>query len=168
MDDPTTQTLVVSICYYLQCSLEKIKPFKNVGGIQSASDKFKVQWAEFDEVEYNSTAPTLKTMEFIDCLFKKKDDWTSTPNALKVLHETFVALTKTSPIVFLEDWKKNRDFHPSPAASLWTAAIRVLGCAFNLKVQIQQTVKSILKNNMKDFKFNLLCGKFLLCHTKQV
>ena len=30
---------------------KKIKLFKNVGGIQSASNKFKVQWAEFDELK---------------------------------------------------------------------------------------------------------------------
>ena len=80
--------------------MEKIKPFKNVG------NKFKVQWAEFDEVEYNSTTPTSNTMEFIDCLVKKKGDWMRTPDALKVLHRTFVSLSKTSPEVFLEDGKE--------------------------------------------------------------
>ena len=94
-------------------------------------------------------------MDFIDCLVKKKGDWTKTPEAIKVLHGTFVALSTTSPVkVFLDDWKSNsRDLYPSPEAALWLAAIRVLGCAFVLKVHIRPTVKSIIKNDMKDLKF---------------
>ena len=55
--------------------------------------------------------------------------------------------------MFLKDWKKNGDLHLSPAATLWATAIRVLGCAFVLKVQIRTTAKNILKKDMKDHKF---------------
>ena len=92
-------------------------------------------------------------MEFIACLVKKEGDWTKTPDACKVLHHTFASLTKTSPEVFLGNWKKHGDLQPTSVASLWTAAIGVLGCAFNLRMQIQRTAKDILKNNMKDLKF---------------
>ena len=70
--------------------------------------------------------------------------------ARQLLHHTFVALFKTSPEIFLGNWKKNGDLHPFSAASLWTAAIGVLGCAFALKVQIKLSAKGILKNDMKD------------------
>ena len=55
--------------------------------------------------------------------------------------------------MFLDNWKSNGNLHLSPEATLWLAAIRVLGCAFVLKVHIQPTVKSILKNDMKNLKF---------------
>ena len=57
-------------------------------------------------------------MDFIDCLVKKKGAWTKTPRAVKVFHGTFVALSKTSPEVFLDDWKRNGDLHPSPEVAL--------------------------------------------------
>ena len=123
------------------------------------SDKFKGLWDESDEVEYNSNTPISKIMEFIDCLVKKKGDWTKSRGAAKVLHDIFASLSKTSPEVCLDDWEKNGDLHPSPEATLWLAAIRVLGCAFVLKSQIRQTVKSILKNDMKDLQFR---GKKLI------
>ena len=55
--------------------------------------------------------------------------------------------------MFLNNWKKNTDLHPSPEATLWTAAIRVLGCVFVLQVQIRTSAKAILKNEMKDLKY---------------
>ena len=91
-------------------------------------------------------------MAFISVLVKKKEDWTKTVEARKLLHHTFVSLSKTSPEVFIGDWKRNRDLHPSSAASLWTAAIKVLGCSFDLKVQIKLTAKGILKSDIKDLK----------------
>ena len=103
-------------------------------------------------VEFNNNLIS-KITEFIACLVKKKDDWTKTPDTHKVLHHTFVALTKTSPKVFLGDWEKNGDLHPSSIAFLWATAIRVLGCAFNLRVQFRMTAKGILKNDVKDLKF---------------
>ena len=75
-----------------------------------------------------------------------------TAGACKVLHHTFIALSKTSWEVFGGDWKKNGDLHPSPPASLWTAAIKVLGCSFDLKFQLKLTAKGILKSDMKDLK----------------
>ena len=66
-----------------------------------------------------------------------------------MFHNTFVAHSKTSLEVFIGDQKRNGDLHPSVAASLWTAAIKVLGCSFNLKVQIKLTAKSIVKSDMK-------------------
>ena len=92
-------------------------------------------------------------MEFIECLVKKKGKWTQSREGAKVLYNIFVFLSKTSPEVFLNDWKKNGDLRPSSEATLWTAAIRVLGCVFVLQVQIHTTAKAILKNKMKDLKF---------------
>ena len=82
---------------------KKIKPFEDSSVIQGVSDQFKVLWDEFDEVEYNSNTPVSKIIDFIDCLVKKKGDWTKTREAVKVLHELFVALSKTSPEVFFVD-----------------------------------------------------------------
>ena len=132
---------------------KKIKPYKDVGDIKSASTKFQDLWTEFDANKYTPTTPILNIMEFIACLVKKKDEWTKTAPACKLLHHTFAALTKTSQEVFLGKQKKNDDLHPSSAASLWTAAIRVLGCSFALKVQIKMSAKGIVKNNMKDLQF---------------
>ena len=92
-------------------------------------------------------------MEFIECLFKKKGEWTQSQEVAKVLHDIFVSLSNTAPKVFLEDWKKNGDLHPSTEATLWAASISVLGYAFVLKVQILTTAKAILKKDMKDLKF---------------
>ena len=64
----------------------------------------------------------------------------------------FCALSKTSPEVFGADWKKAGELHPSPEASLWTAAIQALGCSFKLAVHIQLTTKGILKSDMKNCK----------------
>ena len=91
-------------------------------------------------------------MEFIECLVKKKGEWPQSWEGAKVLQDTFVFLSKTSPEVFLDDWK-NGDLHTSPEATLWAVEIRVLGCAFVHKVQIRLTVKAILKKDMKDLKF---------------
>ena len=49
--------------------------------------------------------------------------------------------------------KKNGNFHPSPEVTLWAAAIKDLGCTFNLKVQVRSTVKDIIKKEMNDLKF---------------
>ena len=127
--------------------LKKIKPYADVDDIKSASTKFQEIWANSNTNKYSPTTPVLTIMVFISVLVKKKGDWTKTGPAPKLLHHTFVALSKTSPEVFVGDWKKNGDLHPSSAASLWTAAIKVLGCDFALKVQ-----KGILKNDTKDLK----------------
>ena len=102
--------------------------------------------------------PIPKIMEFIESLVKKKDPWTKARPAITVLHHTFVALTKTSPKVFLGNWENSGDLQPSAPGSLWTAVIKVLGCSFSLQVPIKVTAKSILKNDMKDLK---LRGKSL-------
>ena len=91
-------------------------------------------------------------MAFITVLVKKKEDWTKTVEARTLFHRTFVALSKISTEVFIGDWKRNGDLHPSLVASLWTAAIKVLSCSFDLKIQIKLTAKGILKSNMKDLK----------------
>ena len=54
--------------------------------------------------------------------------------------------------VFCGDWKQSGKLQPSPPASLWTATFKVLGCSFNLKVQIKLTAKGILKSNSKDLQ----------------
>ena len=82
---------------------KKFKPFKDSSVIQGVSNKFKVLWDEFNEVEYNSNTPIFKIMEFIDCLVKKKGDWTKSHGATKVLNEIFVSLSKTSPKVFFDN-----------------------------------------------------------------
>ena len=61
--------------------------------------------------------------------------------ALKLLHHTFVPLTKNSPKVVFGDWKKSGDLHLSTPGSLWIAEIKVLGCSFSLQVPIKVTVK---------------------------
>ena len=106
----------------------------------------------FDETEYNSKTSIVKIIEFVERLVKKKGKWTQSREGAKVLHDISVSLSKTSPKVFLDDWKNNGDLHPSPEATLWAAEIRVLCCAFVLQVQIRTTVKAILKNKMKDLK----------------
>ena len=77
------------------------------------SDKFKVLWDEFDEVEYNYNTPISKIMEFIDCLVKKKGNWTKSCGAAKFLHKFFISLSKTSMEVFLGDWKMENEQRPS-------------------------------------------------------
>ena len=57
-------------------------------------------------------------MEFIECLVKKMGEWTQSGEGAKVLHDIFVSLSKISPEVFLDNWKDNRDLHPSPEATL--------------------------------------------------
>ena len=124
-----------------------------MSAIQGVSDKFKKLWDEIDVEEYNSKTSIVKIMESIECLVKKKGEWTQSREGAKALYDIFVSLSKTSPEVFLHDWKKYGDLHLSPEATLWAAAIRVLGCAFVLQVQIRTTAKAILKNKMKDLKF---------------
>ena len=85
-------------------------------------------------------------------LDKKKEDWTKTVEARNLVNNTFIALFKMSLEVFGGDWKQIGGLNPSLPASLWTAAIKVLGCSFDLKVQIKLTAKSILKSDMKDLK----------------
>ena len=135
---------------------KKIKAFKNVRVIQSHSHshstKFQGLWSKSSLVTYSSTTPVLTIMDFISVLDKKKEDWTKTVDARNLLHMTFIALSKTSPEVFGGDWKQTGELHPSPPASLWTAAIKVLGCSFDLKVQIKLTSKGILKSDMKELK----------------
>ena len=91
-------------------------------------------------------------MDFIECLVQKKKPWTKTTPALKLLHYTCVALTKSSPKVFLTNWKRNGDLHPSAAGSLWTAANTVLGSSFLLETPVKVIAKGILKNNSKGLK----------------
>ena len=114
-------------------------------------------------------------MAFISTLLKKKEDWTKSAEARYVFHNTFVALSRTSPEVFGSDWKRLGELNPSLPASLWTAAIKVLGCFFNLKAQIKLTAKGILKSDSKDLQvggkkltFDVVCksiktkaGRFL-------
>ena len=98
-------------------------------------------------------------MDFISVSDKKKEDWTKKVEVRNLFHKTFVALSKTSPGVFGGDWKRPGELHPSPPASLWTAAIKVLGYSFNLKVQIKLTANDILKSDIKDLKVD---GKKLI------
>ena len=122
------------------------------------SAKIQPVWNKFEINEYSPTTPIVKIMEFTKCLVQKEDPWTKTKQSIKLLLQTFVRLTKTSPEVFLGDWKKSGDLHPSLVGSKWTASIKVLGCAFRLQVQIKVPVKTILKNNTEDLK---LRGKSL-------
>mmetsp|Transcript_13319 Transcript_13319/g.13139 ORF Transcript_13319/g.13139 Transcript_13319/m.13139 type:complete len:100 (-) Transcript_13319:1918-2217(-) len=88
--------------------------FKDVGGIKSASTKFQELLANSNADEYFPTTLVLTIMAFISVLDKKKEDWTKTTKARRLLHHTFIALFKTSPEVFVGDWTKNSDLHPSP------------------------------------------------------
>ena len=98
-----TQTSVSSLSFYSRYNLEKIHPFKDVSAIQGLSNKFKKLWDVFNEAEYNSKFSIVKIMEFIECLVKKKGEWTQSREGAKVLHDIFVSLSKTSPRVFLDD-----------------------------------------------------------------
>ena len=156
---------------------KKIFAFKNVEAIvsQSHSTKFQDLWSKSNAVAYTPDTPVLAIMDFISVLDKKKEDRTKSAEARYVFHHTFVALSRTSPEVFGGDWKRSGELHPSPPASLWTAAIKVLGCSFDLKVQIKLTAKGILKSDIKDLKvggkkltFDVVCksiktkaGRFL-------
>ena len=131
---------------------KEIKPFEDVGDIKLVSTKIQVMWDEFEINEYTHTIPIAKIMEFINCLVQKKKPWIKMVQAIKLLNKTFVALTKTSPEVFLNNWKRNGDFHLSAPGSLWTTAIKVLGCPFQLKIPVKVTAKGILKNYMKGLK----------------
>ena len=99
-------------------------------------------------------SPIARITEFIECLVQKQLPWTKTSPGILLLHKLFVALTKTSPKIFLHDWKKNGDLLPSDPALLWTAAINVLGCSFALVVPIKTTAKGILKKEMNSLKLN--------------
>ena len=56
-----------------------------------------------------------------------------------------------TPVLKLSQFAK-QELQPSPIASWWTAAIEVLGCSFNLMVQIQMTTKAVLKSDSKGLK----------------
>ena len=133
---------------------KKIFAFKDFEAIvsQSHSTNFQDLWSKSNAVAYSPDTPVPTIMDFILVLDKKKKDWTKTAEARNVFHNTFVALSKTSPDVFGGDWKRSGELHPSPPASLWTAAIKVLGCSFNLKFQIKLTAKGILNSDIKDLQ----------------
>ena len=69
-----------------------------------------------------------------------------------MFHHTFVALSRTSPEIISGDRKRSGEIQPSPPAALWTAAIKVQGCSFSLKVQIKLIAKAILKSDSKDLQ----------------
>ena len=131
---------------------KKIKPLKDVGDIKLVSTKFQEFGVHSNTDKHSPITPVSTIIALILVLVKKKEDWTKTVKAQKLLHHIFFSFSKTSPEVFIGDWKRNGDIHPSSAASLWTAGIKVLDCSFNLKVQINLTAKDILKNDVKDLK----------------
>ena len=133
---------------------KKIFAFKNVEAIVSQSNSIKFQdlWSKSNAVAYSPDTPVSAIMDFISVLDKKKEDQTKSAEARYVFHNTFVALSRTSSEVFGGDWKRSGELHPFPPAFLWTAAIKVLGCSFNLKVQIKLTAKGILNRDSKDLQ----------------
>ena len=141
-------------CSPPEYNLEEIFAFKNVEAIVSQSDitNFQDLWSKSNAVAYFPDNPVSAIMDFISVLDKKKEDWTKFAEARYVFHNTFVALSRTSSEVFGRDWKRSGVLHPSHPASLWTAAIKVLGCSFNLKVQIKLTSKGILKSYSRDLQ----------------
>ena len=104
---------------------------------------------ESNAEDFSADTPVLTITAFISALLKKKEVWTKSTDARYVFHLTFVALSRTSPKCFGSDWKRSGERQPSPPAALWTAAIKVLGCSFSLKVPIKLTAKAILKSDSK-------------------
>ena len=132
----------------------KIKPLKTVQEIESipTTTKFKLLWSKFSSDPLSPDTPVAKISKFISAIEKKKEDWTKSPEARGMLTNSFCALSKTSPEVFGVDWKRAGELHPSPAASLWTAAVKALGCSFKITVHFKLTKKGILKSDIKNLK----------------
>ena len=132
----------------------KISPFKSVLQIKSipTTAKFGLLWSKFCLDPFSSDTPVTKISEFISIIEKKKYDWTKNPEAQGILTNSFCALTKTSPEVFGCDWKAAGELQPSLGASIWTAAVKALGCSFKLAYKINMTKKGIIKSDIKDLK----------------
>ena len=103
----------------------KIKPLKTVQEIECipTTTKFKLLWSKFSFDPFSFDTPVTKIAKFISAIEKKKEEWTKSPEACIMLTNIFCALSKTSLEVFGADWKRAGELHPSPAASLWTAAV---------------------------------------------
>ena len=67
-----------------------------MSAIQGLSDKFKKLWDVFEEIEYHSYTSIAKIIEFIECLVKKKGEWTQFREGAKVLHD-FLYLSPRPP-----------------------------------------------------------------------
>ena len=117
------------------CFRKQIKSFNDVDDINKASTSIQAIWDDFEFYEFTPTTLITKIIEFADYLAQKKAPWKKSQQAPKLFPHTFVDLTKTSSEVFLTDWTRKSDLHPSAPGSMWTAANTVLGSSFQLKSQ---------------------------------
>ena len=132
----------------------QIVALQNVDDIDEQLDttNFQDLWSKPTTEEFSRDTFVSTIKAFISALLKKMEDWTKSADARYVFHRIFVTLSRTSSEIFSCDWKRTGELQPSPTASCWTAAIEVLGCSFNLKVQIKLTAKAILKSDSKGLK----------------
>ena len=133
---------------------KQIKPFQQVYDIKGQLDspKFQLLWSKFTTDDFSRDLPIAKIKVFVLALYKNKEDWTSSQDTRYVYHRILCALSRTSPEIFGGDWKRTGKLQPSLIISWWTAVIEVLGCFFNLMVQIIMTTKAVLKSDSKGLK----------------
>ena len=87
---------------------KQVKPFRKLDNIELQLDsaKFQLLWSKFTTDEFSLDLPVVKIKDFVSALLMNQEDWTRSIDARFVYHRLFCAVSRTSPEIFVGDWKR--------------------------------------------------------------